>query len=224
MAAGMRMRAHEGRRGTTLLEAVIAAALLVLLAGVAARSSQSMGAGYRTEAAVSKLRGNASVAAREVSSLLRSADLDGVQPPAVPNQVSISETLEFQRSAPGAPVEVLQFEYEPSDPNDGVDNDGDGLVDEGRLVLVQNPMQVNERRRVLLSSVSENLEGEVPGNLLDDNGNGLTDEMGVCFEYTERTVTFHLTLAERLREGALVEVTVARTVTPRNTPEPEAVP
>ena len=43
---------------------------------------------------------------------------------------------------------------------DGVDNDGDGLVDEGRVVWIQNRGVLGERRAVLCNWVSETLLGE----------------------------------------------------------------
>jgi hypothetical protein len=77
----------------------------------------------------------------------------------------------------------IQFEYDPRDPNDGLDNDGDGVIDEGRVVLIQNfGGGALQRTTVLGNGVREYLEGEIQ-NGADDNGNGLVDERGFCLTW-----------------------------------------
>ena len=220
-------RMNKEVRGALLVEAVIGTGLLALLAGLAGMASNAVRGSYRAEFAFSELDGLASVAGEVVTERLRTIDVTSVLP--APAAGTFSNWINFQRvDIPGtltpSPPESLLFEPEPSDPTDGIDNDGDGLVDEGRLVWILNPGQPGERRRILTGSVAANLEGELPGNLIDDNNNGLVDEPGVCFEFQSRRIIFHLTLEQRGTEGFTFTRTIQHTIAPRNTPEPEALP
>jgi hypothetical protein len=109
----------------------------------------------------------------------------------------------------------VEFRHEPEEADDGLDNDGDGLVDEGLLVLVQDAGGPEEHETVLAHGVREYLEGELP-NGLDDNGNGLIDERGATFERVGGDLCLHLTLEARDREGRLVTRTLVTTAWSRN--------
>ena len=80
----------------------------------------------------------------------------------------------------------FEFVYDPDEVDDGQDNNGNGLIDEGRIVWTRNVGAPDERSVVLCHQVREYLEGEVP-NGLDDNGNGLVDEKGLSFERNGET-------------------------------------
>jgi hypothetical protein len=80
-----------------------------------------------------------------------------------------------------------------------VDNDGDGRIDEGQVVWIENPGIPGERRMVWARNVADLLEGELD-NDADDNGNGLVDERGLSFEAVGDVLTIRLT-CERLDEG-----------------------
>ena len=111
-----------------------------------------------------------------------------------------SNFLEYQRPLTLSPLawddtERLTFEYEPGELDDGLDNDGDGLVDEGRLIRYVDYLLPTERRIVLCSGVAEFLEGEEGGNLADDNGNGLVDEPGLGFDIDGGTLNVRMSVA-----------------------------
>ncbi len=102
----------------------------------------------------------------------------------VPETEFGAEDFEYQLAvgatagvADWGPPRRLAFEYQSGEVDDGVDNNGNGLVDEGILVLEVNPDEPEETRVVLATGVAEYLEGEVPDGD-DDNGNGVTDERG----------------------------------------------
>jgi prepilin-type N-terminal cleavage/methylation domain-containing protein len=71
----------------------------------------------------------------------------------------------------------LGFEYAPGELDDGLDNDGNGIVDDGLIVLTRGLGGGAAQRIVLCRGVRETVPGE-PVNGLDDNGNGVTDEGG----------------------------------------------
>ncbi len=202
----------------------LAATLFVLVAASAFRVVDAAVRAYRTESVSAHLDGLARKALDEICEHLRAADWNAVTPQGLESTpvVDFQRSLGFANDAPvWGPTERLVFEYDPGDPDDGADNDGDGLVDEGRVVWIENPGVAGERRAVLCSSVLEWLAGETPGNLADENGNGLTDERGFCVEFvgTSGLALVHLSLERLDREGHRIAHTVSRAVTLRNTPE-----
>ena len=109
----------------------------------------------------------------------------------------------------------LSFEYEIGELDDGLDNNGNGLVDEGCVVLTEDVGGPNERRHVLTHWVSEYLEGE-QGNGLDDNANGLSDEHGFVVERVGETLILRLTLQRPDAGPRLLTRTVRTSTRMRN--------
>ena len=110
--------------------------------------------------------------------------------------------------------ERLALEYDPGELDDGIDNDGDELVDECQLVLTKDYLGAEEKRLVICRNVSEFLEGETP-NGLDDNDNDLDDERGFSVDVQGDVLTLRLTL-ERMGEQGLVQTTATSSVRVRN--------
>ncbi|HEX6883334.1 MAG TPA: prepilin-type N-terminal cleavage/methylation domain-containing protein [Planctomycetota bacterium] len=106
-------------------------------------------------------------------------------------------------------------EREPGELDDGQDNDGDGLVDELRVVEVVDLNTPDERRTVLLSGVSELFDGEL-ANDADDNGNGLIDEAGLSFSSDGNVVTLRLSVQRRGEGGRVLSKTAETAVRLRN--------
>jgi len=217
--SGRKEGARRSRRGALLVEVVLAAALLALVSGSAVLLTNVMRRSYRTEFTVNLVTENVDTAMSEMVSRLREADLDAVFPAAAPG--AFSDWIDFERVVlpgfPAATPESFVLEADPNDPDDGVDNDGDGRIDERFLVWYENRGLVGEKRRILSKSVAEDLAGEIPGNLLDDNGNGVADEKGLCFEFQEGRIVVHLTIEKVDAFGSLVRRTIERTVALRNT-------
>ena len=113
----------------------------------------------------------------------------------------------------------LGFQYDAGEVDDGIDNDGDGLIDEGVFFLERDSGGANQRRIVLAKNVRELLQGEAP-NAVDDNGNGLVDEPGFVASIVGDVVTLRLTIEETTPEGGLVTRTADSSVRLRNTMGP----
>jgi len=231
-----RARVHpasrESRRGTTLLEVALASVLLIVFTGGALFMASRTGVAYRTDSTGAELDALGTQVLGDVAEGLRAADAAGLLPPPAWSPQSTNR-VEFTRITgfddltglviPGPPERYV-LERDPGDPDDGVDNDDDGLIDEGRVVWIENFGLANERRAVLCNGVTEDLEGEVGGNGLDDNGNGLDDEAGFCVEYQwadpadpPTRATVRLTLARRDPRGrGLITHSYERTIALRN--------
>jgi len=112
-------------------------------------------------------------------------------------------------------VTTISFQRDPADAADGVDNDGDGLVDEGRLVMVRNDGEANSTSVTLCKNVGRFLEGEDDGNG-DENGNGLVNEPGFLIQRDGNLITLQLTLEEADGSGQLTTRTSTTSVNLRN--------
>jgi len=97
----------------------------------------------------------------------------------------------------GDPMRIT-LEMEDGEVDNGVDDNNNGLIDERKIVRIDNPGP-NEQRLVLAHGVSAFLEGEL-ANGADDNGNGVIDERGLCFDLTGNTLNVRLSL-ERIGPG-----------------------
>lgn len=187
--------------GTTLLELTLATGLLTIVVG---GGYTLLGTGvdtYDLGSTLAEVEGNAARALEAIATELSMAGRSVLHPqPSPPNSTS---SLSFQRcigfidgAVAWGPPTIIEFRPEPDDPDDGVDNNGNGLIDEGMIVRVENAGTADERVVVIARNVRRYLEGEIPNNL-DDNGNGLIDEAGLCFDIIGEVLTIRVTL-ERL--------------------------
>ncbi len=207
----------------TLLEMAIAAVLLVLSASSAILLVQSTSHAYRTETVSAELDRLARETLDAIETSLKTADQAAILPAAAQAPASLS-SVGYQRGIGfaggviqwGNP-ERIQFEYDAADPDDGLDNDLDGTVDEGEIVWIENPGLPAEHRVVLCRWVAENLDGEAPANGLDDNGNGLIDEAGFCVDFSTGRAMVRLTLRRQDPFGNLIDRTLQRSIALRNT-------
>jgi hypothetical protein len=100
------------------------------------------------------------------------------------------------------PTISLAREYATEELDDDVDNDGNGLVDDGVLVLTRD-VGGDERRVILCRGVRELLEGEVADGD-DDNGNGVRDEAGFNVHRVGQVLFVRLSVEEALESGTIV--------------------
>lgn len=213
---------HEHRGGTkagfTLFEVLLGLSIASIVVGLALASGGSLLPAFDTTSSLITVEGRARQVGDRVADLLDTAGADTLDPPLVAPPLSTA-SVDFQRPtgyAAGNLVwgnpERIRREPAPEDPDDGVDNDGDGLVDEGILVWIEEPGTADERRHVLGSGVAESLEGEIPGNGLDDNGNGLIDEGGFALTIEEGLLTFWITVERRVAGSLVLRRTVRRAI------------
>jgi len=212
----------SSRSGLTIVEMALAMSILVLVLGVPVmlmRSSRQFQetAMTRTEVQSRARRAVARIASRlEVSST-------AIIPQAGGGPNTGTPVVDFQAvtgwNAAGAILgnaERILLADEATDPDDGVDNDGDGLVDEKRVMWIEDVGLPTQRTHELCDSVRSSLDGEQPGNAVDDNGNGLVDEPGFVLAFDGDRVEIFLTLEARNASGFTVTNTVQRTIAFRN--------
>jgi len=206
--------------GFTLLEVVIAAGILSIALAGAAMVSRTGNEAHETGAATQALERVAHGALERVASELARTSADSLEPDPVEG-LAYSD-LEFQAvlgQADGVPVldetSRLLCELDSGELNDGVDNDGDGLIDEQRLVLVRRTGSPDEQRVVLCRGVLEYFEGET-FNGLDDNGNSIADEPGFHLERDGSILTTRISVGKRGPQGRVLVRSVELATRMRN--------
>ena len=211
---------RSDRTGLTLTEVVVSLALVGILSGaltmVLGANTRAMSTGTRSsELNTLALRGLDEICERLQSSSREQCD------PQIETPWHTS-TVDYQRAVARAGnaivwgnPERIEFQYSPGELDDGVDNNGNGLIDEGRVVWLENPGLANERSVVLCNWVRELMEDETLDGT-DENGNFLLDEGGLAFDFDGNRVTVGLTLERPDRQGVLITHTVQKTIAFRN--------
>jgi len=213
-----RPRTLASRAGFTVVELVIAVALLVLLFSSAVLAARGgMGAFRATQEA-------SEVEARVRRALDRAAFelLCAAASELLPNPTGDfgTSSLQFARTTGlNGTVRVLAdpdrlaFEYESGETDNGLDDDGNGLVDDGVLVLTRD-VGGAAQRVILCHGVSERLEGEA-ANGADDNGNDVIDEAGFNVRRVGTVLYLRLSL-EAAGENSTIVRTLETSVRLRN--------
>ncbi len=212
---------RRGSSGFTLIEMLFSLSLfVVLMFSVHQVVTQSSGA-YRATRASARLEDKVRQGlSRAVAEVYRSGR--GVLNPDPTGNFG-TESLGFQQlvgvvdGVPDFGVEQhrLVLEYDPRELDDGVDNDGDGLIDEGQLVFVRYEGEGRENRVVLCKDVRELLEGEIEDGD-DDNGNGVSDERGFNIHRIGDVLTLRLSVEGLDPDGRVLTRTLTTSVLLRN--------
>lgn len=214
------MLRRNARSGFTLYEVAITVGLLGVVFAATGMVSRSTNDLARFSGEKSRTETRARRALDRVVEELAMAGQSMLAPdPAAPGWTS---DLSFQcvtGSALGVPIwgtlTALRWEREPTELADGVDNDGDGLIDEGRVVLVRDFGGVGEQTIVLCNGVAEFAEGETAA-IGDENGNGLEDERGFSLQRDGELLTVRITLQEQVEQGQVITTSVRTSIRLRN--------
>lgn len=200
------VRSASRRSGFTILEVVLAAAILAILVakgGMLLSSSVEQANEVNVEIEVED---HARRVLKQIAQAVMSSDRQSLNPTSA------------------APLDSDDIRYRVQlgiEDGEVVWTDPEEIAfEEDRLQVQwsQNPDTESERRVVWTSMVSPYLEGEIP-NGMDDNGNGLIDEKGLSFVVDRDAVTIRLTLA-RVVEGREITKTIETVVTCRNLDQP----
>jgi hypothetical protein len=219
----VRRAALQGpRSGFTSVEVLLGAVLmagLMLVAGLATERALAL---FRQRRATDLVGSTANRALQRVASELVFARRSSLVPNDMP---SGSSTVSFQKSlgvtdgdAVWSNTFSLEWELEPGETDDGSDEDGDGLVDEGQLVRVQDDGLASETRVVLAHGLCELLPGETFDGS-DEDGDGLIDERGLCFSTDGDVVTVRLGVQGQGPDGRTITRVVETAVWIRNSNE-----
>jgi prepilin-type N-terminal cleavage/methylation domain-containing protein len=197
---------RRARAGHSLIEMLLVLAILGVVGGAVALVGLTGEDAFRAETVRTALDGQAREVLGRLTRELRGSSSGSIS--ALPQSPAWDTNLNFDQPSSIAPTTGaivwrsmrLELRYEQGELDDGLDNNGNGLVDEGRVVLLRGWGEADEQAVVLVHGVREYLEGE-SFNGLDDNANGLVDERGLSFERDGDTVTVRLSLECRDSDG-----------------------
>lgn len=213
-------RTRPRRRGFTLLEVVIASSIVLLIGYGIAASTLSARRAYQGGMIEDALVVRAQRAVNHIADAVAMSGTTSFSP--VPSPTLANPSLRFRDPAGwnanlvvwGATT-LIEFRYRPTDPDDGRDNDGNGFIDDGEVVMVLDVGTAAERTTRIASNVAEMAPGET-FNGRDDDGDGITDERGLNFRLDGNQLTISLTLLDRDGDGRDTLRTATTAVTLRN--------
>lgn len=187
-----RTQARRARAGFTLLEAAVASALTALVIANVSMIMRASQRAWNEETIEGSLDVLAVQALDRVTMALAGASREALQPACEPPLPCSDMVYEYSLGMEGE-VELW------SDPQRI-------FMDAGRdaLVWAENPGEVEEREVVWGRNVRDELAGELLGNLVDDNGNAIVDEAGLCFTIEGASVRVRITLEKKNPEGIVV--------------------
>jgi prepilin-type N-terminal cleavage/methylation domain-containing protein len=197
----MQIHSYERRLrgGFTLLELVIATALLSLVLGavglVQMRTRDASRVGMAREQVETLCRRALDRVAEELQGVGHSLLFPdpstnfGTGTITYQHPTGVSNTGVVSWDEPSS----LALQLEPGETDNGLDDNGNGLVDERCLVLTRNVGGAHPVSTIICSGIPELGEGET-ANGLDDNGNGIVDEAGFNVRKVGDLLTVRLTV------------------------------
>lgn len=194
----------SSRRGFTLWEIVIASGILGIVIVNVSLLLRATSANYDDNQAVQSLDLHARQTLDRIVIALQSAAKNSVIPaaeaPLYSSAVDYDISLGFENG------EFVWGEPERI-----------GLqMDTGEVLWFRGVSTEEERRVVWGRYVSPSMAGETPNNGLDDNANGIIDELGLSFTVDGDAVRVRLTLERENTNGALIQREFEQVVSFRN--------
>ena len=199
-------------RGFTLIELALSITILGSLVAALGWFQIRSQASYRQTAVRAEIEAKARQAASRVIRELTGVGTTLLAPD--PTSSFGSSTLTFQKPIAVSDAGVVtwstpsRLELQDDEADDGMDSDSDGLVDEKRLVLIQNVGLINQQAITICHGIAELAPGEL-SNGADDDGDGLVDEAGFNVQRTSDLLRIRLTLLKWVGDGTTVDVEVS---------------
>jgi prepilin-type N-terminal cleavage/methylation domain-containing protein len=219
----MRFHFHRraARRGFTLLELVVATALLSLVLGAVGLVQMRARDASRNGIARDQVETACRRALDRVAEELQGVGHSMLFPDPSTNLGAGSLTYQHPTSVTAGGVVIwdnpssLTLQLEPGEFDNGLDDNGDGLIDERELVLTQNIGTPQQRSVVLCKGIAELGQGET-ANGLDDNGNGVVDEAGFNVRKVGDLLTVRLTVQGPAGDGTVFTTSMQTSVVLHN--------
>jgi prepilin-type N-terminal cleavage/methylation domain-containing protein len=204
------------RRGFTLIEVLVSATVLAVTLGSVTLSMRQGAASWQANLAAGSLDSKTELTLDRITRYLESASGKSLRPDlsATPfsSWVDFQETTGYRDGTRFlSEARRIELELGPGELDNGLDDNGNGLVDECRVVLIQD-LDGDQIRVVIARGVRKYLQGE-SGNGRDDNGNGLIDEPGLSFDADGNTLNIRITLEKAGPTGDLLTRTLEGSIT-----------
>lgn len=206
--------------GYSLLELAMAAVILTIMLGSLALLGGSSAGALSAGTSQAELDAQLRRTIARIGDELLPSGLSAITPAALAPEGAAE--LSYRKS--GGPVggqnswvdpRRFAFGYETGELDDGLDNNGNGLVDEGVVTWTIDAGLASEHAVVLCHGVRE-LDWREEDNDLDDDGDGLVDERGFAVQRVGNVLRLGLTLERRDAQGYSIVRSLETTVQPRN--------
>ena len=208
---------RTSRKGFTLIEMTVATGLLGVVMGSALMMTVAGRSAFEEAAQRQQAESTVRRALERVVLEMQWAESDGLSPDCSAG----SPTVTFQPLvgvAGGAAVwgdsRRIARVASANDADDGLDNDGDGVIDEGDLVMTIDPGGPDEFSVTLCTQVTEMAPGETL-NGIDDDGNGVIDERGFNVEALGNLITLRLSVAQPTSGNTVTMSSITTSITLR---------
>ena len=177
----------SGARGMTLIEVMIATTILSVMILMAFETTNVAAKAFAVATIQSDIRYSARKAVDEISDALIGIN---------PETVIESESAFSPPSNSGSITFRKALWYDPEADEFIYSNLFHIIVINGELRLYEDYIDGSsgEPYKILAEGVADSLEGEIASNGVDDNGNGLEDEGGLCLAADGANVLISLTL------------------------------
>ncbi|HVS19907.1 MAG TPA: prepilin-type N-terminal cleavage/methylation domain-containing protein [Planctomycetota bacterium] len=210
------MSAARARAGFSLTELVVAASLIGMVLAVPAMLLDASNRAYSSSSNAGAMDLDTRRALDDLTELLQRSGTEGLQT-ALDSMVEFKLCIGVDAGEPlWGELQRITLVPEPGEVVDGLDNDGDGLIDEHQVLWIEDFDTPGARTHVLARRVAPSLAGEAAGNGLDDNGNGLTDEAGLAITFEGERLIVRLTIMRLDAYGVRLDHTVERSIALRN--------
>ena len=210
----------KANAGHTLLELLTGVVVMGVFLGAVGMLTVQSSNTYREGRAASRIEDSLHEGLMEIANTLADAGRAQLVPEPVPavgcfNLAFRNPSGFVDDEVQWGPLERIRFEREAGELDDGLDNNGNGLVDEGVVVWLRNAGTIDEQRVVLAKGVRELDPGEIE-NGIDDDGDGMIDERGLTFSIVGDVLEIELTTEGFDAQGRLRTATVSTSVLIRN--------
>ncbi len=208
------------RRGLSLVELVLGMTLMSMMLGSIGSILVSSSRAWHAGQVESLLERNAQRTLNQVAREL--APIGAQQLVPQPLAPLGSSSMRYHKNQGFGPTGVvwsaplrLEHRREAAELDNGLDDDGDGLVDEGELVWTRDDGLPTQQQVVWARGLCEYLEGEL-ANGGDDNGNLLVDEPGLSFELVGSRLAIRLSMQAVDPDGVVLTHTAITSIGIRN--------
>jgi type II secretory pathway pseudopilin PulG len=213
------MMRRQREAGFSAVELMISFAIAGIVLGVSFVVTATTAQNTDVVVSVSQLRLEAERAVNRIIKEVLQASVGTLTPQPTPPLGS--DSLRFRRVVDVVDGNIqwsndtaFELQPDPNDPQDGIDNDGDGLVDECQVVLRTDIGLPSETTTLIVDKVSSLAPGELM-NGADDNGNGLVDERGLSFSLDGDVLTIRLNRSGTTG-GQVINANVQTSISLRN--------
>ncbi len=215
----MKLPERKHLSGFTLIELMIGTTVVAGLFYAIATTSLSASNTYDETMRRARLVTKAHKVLDRISDEFVEAELTTITP-ALPGVGASTITYRVPGSLAGSVItwsgnRTIAFQTDAGEFDDGIDNNGDGRIDEGVVLFTIDAGLATQKQVTLCHDVRSLLGGEL-SNLGDDNGNLMVDERGLVFELTANVLTIRLTLEDIDEDGNTLSKTVQTSVRIRN--------